>query len=64
MCNKLKSRRFIAALWAMALISAIVFLDRKDFAGLTTALAGVVGIWIGSETITKRSYLEGRKDDQ
>ena len=61
--NKLKSRRFIAAVWAMVMITTIVILDRSEFATLTIFLAGVVGAWIGAETVSKKAFMQGGKHE-
>jgi hypothetical protein len=55
--KKLTSRRFIAALWSMVMITVIVILNRAEFATLTIFLAGVVGVWIGAETVSKKAFL-------
>lgn len=54
--SKFLSRRFISALWAMVMISVIVFKDMEAFLSLTVILAGIIGVWIGAETVSKKNY--------
>lgn len=59
--TKFKSRRFLAALWAMILVSFIVFTGNVAFAGLATVLTGIIGVWIGAESVTKKAFIENNQ---
>jgi len=52
--NKFASRRFWLTVWAAALCSYIVAMNREAFVGVAAILAGIVGGFIGAESYLKK----------
>jgi membrane protein implicated in regulation of membrane protease activity len=69
--NKLTSRRFLAALWAMLMttfiIGVAVFLgfEATWIGTVISLLLAIVGVWIGAESVTKTEHMrsETKKEE-
>ena len=66
MNSKLKSRRFLVAVWALVMFSVIIFYSMATkyapdyLAFVLPSLLGIVLSWVGLETYTKKLYRDNK----